>query len=80
MTDRAEDQAQRDKTSTLTRVIIGGDGRTWLVRESSPSPYDRRGAPTLVFLTDDVMRRVQDYPADWFELADPDLFALSMRR
>ena len=78
MTDQAEDQ--RTQATSLTRVIVGGDGRTWLVRQTPPSPYDRRGAPTLVFLTDDVMRRVRDYPSNWFELSDTELFALSMRR
>jgi hypothetical protein len=60
-------------------VIVDEDGRTWLVREVPPSTYDRRGAPTLVFITDDVMRRVREYPSNWYELPDAQLYALSMR-
>ncbi|MDB4874875.1 MAG: hypothetical protein JWM41_1321 [Gemmatimonadetes bacterium] len=38
---------------------------------------DRRSSPTLVFESDDVMRRVRDFPHDWRTLDDDRLLALS---
>lgn len=49
----------------------------WLVYELL-IPYDRRG-PTLVFESESIVRRVRTYPADWRELPDDELFALSWR-
>ena len=80
MRDRAEEQSQREQSTSFSRVIVDGDGRTWIVREMPPAIYDRRGAPSLVFVTDDVMRRVRDYPADWFQRPDAELYGLSLRR
>lgn len=39
-------------------------------------PYDRRG-PTLVFESENIVRRVRSYPSNWRELPDMELFALS---
>ena len=61
-------------------MITGVDGRQWTVREMPPAPYDRRGASTLVFFTDDAMRRVRHYPPDWFDRTDDDLYSLSLTR
>jgi hypothetical protein len=49
----------------------------WVVVEIRDRLYDRRDSRSLVFLTDGVMRRVRNYPPDWFELADADLLGLS---
>jgi hypothetical protein len=61
----------------FTRTIVV-DGRVWFVRELTDAPYDRRGAGSLIFVTDEVMRRVRDYPMDWRALSDQDLYALSL--
>jgi hypothetical protein len=52
----------------------------WVIVEIRDAPYDRRGGRSLVFSTDGVMRRVRDFPANWFELSDEELFRLSSRR
>jgi hypothetical protein len=52
----------------------------WLVRELVGGSYDRRAQPSLVFSTDEVMRRVRSYPADWASLSDSDLYAVSLHR
>ena len=78
MPDRAEEKNRANSTS-FTRVIVDSEGRTWIVREMPPATYDRRGVPSLVFVTDDVMRRVRDYPADWFQRSDAELYDLSLR-
>lgn len=51
----------------------------WHVYEHVP-PYDRRSRPSLVFVSDVAMRRVRDYPVQWWELADDALMAVSWRR
>ena len=56
------------------------DGVPWLVYELPPMTFDRRNSPSLVFETDDTLRRVREFPADWRGLSDDDLFALSWKR
>jgi hypothetical protein len=34
---------------------------------------------SLIFASESAVRRVRDYPADWMELSDDDLLALSWR-
>jgi hypothetical protein len=57
---------------------LWADDTRWCVYESH-SPFDRRRGPTLLFDSDAVMRRVRDYPANWRELSDDDLYAISWR-
>jgi hypothetical protein len=57
------------------RILIV-DGARWLVYEHVPM-LDRRSSPTLIFESDDVMRRVRDFPHDWRTLDDDRLLALS---
>lgn len=74
------DAPLEQRTSGLTRTIVDPTTRVWFVREISGPTYDRRGSGSLVFLSDDVMRRVRDYPPDWHTLPDEALYALSLRR
>lgn len=74
--------ADEDPESVIRASRAGGRwirlaGEDWLVYELM-MPYDRRG-PTLVFESEDIVRRVRTYPPEWRELADDDLFALSWR-
>jgi hypothetical protein len=48
------------------------------VREVLGSAYDRRDGRLLVFMSDDIMRRVRNYPSDWHMWADEDLYRLSL--
>lgn len=60
------------------RVVVDAEGRRWAVYES-PLPYDRRATSSLVFVASDVMRRVRNFPPDWFEWPDAALLDLSNR-
>jgi hypothetical protein len=51
----------------------------WTVRERAAPTYDRRASPDLIFDSAGAVRRVRDYPADWFDLSDEELYALSWR-
>ena len=54
-------------------------GQTWLVSERPFSEYDRRSGSSLIFANELAVRRVRDYPSDWFTLSDRELAALSWR-
>jgi len=56
------------------------DDVPWLVYELPQAPFDRRSTPSLVFETEDTIRRIRAYPDDWRQLSDDDLFALSWTR
>jgi hypothetical protein len=62
----------------VARIFSGGDGREWMVREMPPPVYDRRRGPSLVFSADDVWRRVRNYPANWRERTDAELYEISL--
>lgn len=64
-------QAQR------TGREIAVEGVPWLVYELPPMVFDRRNSPSLVFETDGTIRRVRDYPPNWRDLTDDELYALS---
>lgn len=68
-----EDVARARKDARILFV----EGERWVVYEVV-SAYDRRGA-SLVFESENVVRRVRDYPANWRELPDADLL-LAMER
>ena len=65
----------REAKRTAQRLSV--DGVPWLVYELPPMIFDRRSSPSLVFETDNTVRRVRDFPANWRDLSDDDLFALS---
>lgn len=41
--------------------------------------YDRRRGASLIFSSDNVVRRVRGYPAEWRDLTDDALLALSWK-
>ena len=53
------------------------EGMFWLVYELTPSAFDRRSAPSLVFENDAAVRLVRTFPSNWRELSDEYLYALS---
>lgn len=74
---------QQDVAGTRvgSRVLYDPTTSTqWVIVEIRDAPYDRRGGRSLVFSTDGVMRRVRDYPGNWFVLSDAELLSLSTRR
>jgi hypothetical protein len=60
------------------RALVN-EGVPWLVYELPPTPFDRRSSPSLVFESDAAVRRVRDFPPNWRDLADEELFALSWK-
>jgi len=60
-----------------SRSVRDAHGVPWLVQEIRDWAYDRRASLSLVFSSDDAMRRVRSYPANWIELSDAELIALS---
>jgi hypothetical protein len=60
-----------------SRAVRDEQGFTWFVQEIRDWGYDRRASLSLVFTSDDVMRRVRDYPPNWIELSDDELIAVS---
>jgi hypothetical protein len=74
---------QRDTVGTRVGSRLVVDPVTslqWIVVEIRDAPYDRRDGRSLVFSTDGVMRRVRNYPPNWFQLSDAELMQLSSAR
>jgi hypothetical protein len=60
-----------------SRSVRDAHGVAWLVQEVRDWGYDRRASLSLVFSSDEAMRRVRVYPPNWIELSDDELIALS---
>ena len=75
MADERQLFSQRGAQQPARRV--SSDGVLWLVFELPAMPYDRRDTPSLIFESDTTVRRVRNYPANWYDLSDDDLIALS---
>jgi hypothetical protein len=67
-----------DGGESRVRYITSADQRQWTVREMRSNLYDRRDARDLVFMARDIVRRVRNYPVDWYQLDDEQLFTLSL--
>lgn len=63
--------------SSRRRLLV--DGVIWTVR-LYVSGYDRRQTTDLLFESEGIVRRIRDYPPDWFTLSAVNLFALSYGR
>ena len=62
-----------------TRTYVDDIGMTWHVFEKPFSEYDRRTGCSLIFASELAVRRVRDYPRDWFTLSQTALERLSWR-
>lgn len=60
-----------------TRSYIDDSGMTWRVFEQPFAEYDRRTGCSLIFESELAVRRVRDYPSDWFTLSAVALERLS---
>lgn len=65
------------RAAQRTARLLHANGVQWLVYELRPLPLDRRGSSSLVFESDDTIRRVRNFPMNWRELSDEALMALS---
>jgi hypothetical protein len=61
------------------RIFLDADGVRWHVYEQPFSEYDRRRGLSLIFSSEGAVRRVRDYPENWFALSDEDLAELSWK-
>lgn len=66
-----------DSSTPHVRSFLDSEGSQWRVFEQVFSDYDRRRGMSLIFASDSAVRRVRDYPADWFDLPDDQLLTLS---
>jgi hypothetical protein len=78
--DKPIDQHQIRRSPAPGKVRrISADGLRWLVQEVAAPAFDRRGGTHLMFDGETIMRRVREFPANWMELSDEELFELSRR-
>jgi hypothetical protein len=61
------------------RTFLDGDGVRWRVFEQPFAEYDRRRGLSLIFASEGAVRRVRDYPANWFAISETELLALSWK-
>jgi len=74
---RERTEVQPSDEQVRIRRLTDDLGQTWLVSERPFSEYDRRSGSSLIFSSELAVRRVRNFPSDWFALSDADLFALS---
>ena len=71
--------ARANRAAPQVRSFVDADGTRWQVTERPFADYDRRRGLSLIFSSDGAVRRVREYPADWYTLSDEQLFALSWK-
>ena len=77
--DASESTVVRNAAPLEPRVrAIRGDGIHWRVAEREFPLPDRRTGRFLIFESEEVVRRVRNYPLDWYSWDDGDLYALSL--
>lgn len=77
MADNGKEFATKSEVRPDRVRRLSVDGALWLVREIAAPQFDRRGGTHLLFASQDVMRRVRNFPANWFDLPDAELYALT---
>ena len=61
------------------RSFMDAEGARWRVFEQRFGEYDRRSGMSLIFASEGAVRRVRNYPANWMDLSDAELAALSCK-
>ena len=80
MTDPASSRTSPlSGTGPQVRFFTDADGVGWHVREQPFSEYDRRRGRSLIFASEAAVRRVREYPDDWYTLSDEQLSLLSWK-
>jgi hypothetical protein len=79
LTEIERHQHEVARAQSRTVRLLAADGMRWVVREVAAPSFDRRGGTHLVFDGELVMRRVRNFPPDWYLLSDDDLYALTAR-
>ena len=80
MADKPNDsQPLTQNAAPATVRRISADGLRWVVQEVQAPAFDRRGGTHLLFDGETIMRRVREFPKNWFDLSDEELYELSRR-
>ena len=74
-----EREGERTGGAPRTRVIVDDGGRIWTVEQLRAGPTDPIQKASLLFTTENLMRRIRQFPDNWHSLADPELYALSLK-
>jgi hypothetical protein len=78
--DKPNDSQQLRRSPAPGKVRrISADGLRWVVQEVAAPSFDRRGGTHLLFDGETIMRRVREFPANWAELSDEELYELCRR-
>lgn len=80
MLDRLDSSSSTPSGQRTGRRELALDGEVWVVYERAAGVDDRNPDPSLVFECRSAIRRVRDYPADWYTLSDAALRTLSWTR
>lgn len=80
MLDRLDAPSAEHAGQPSSRRELMLDGEMWVVYERAAGADDRNREPSLVFECRSAIRRVRDYPADWYALPDAALRTLSWTR
>jgi hypothetical protein len=62
------------------RSICDEYSHAWTVSERAVPYADPRGTGSLIFDSDYSVRRVRNFPTNWFELSDAELCVISRQR
>jgi hypothetical protein len=73
--DRIDADSLDDPDRRVRQVMW--EGVRWTVREMD-LPEDAVAGRSLVFASAAIVRRVRNYPPDWYEWSDASLYALSL--
>ncbi|MDB4892204.1 MAG: hypothetical protein JWL61_4059 [Gemmatimonadetes bacterium] len=68
-----------DSEAPAGRTFLDVEGTRWQVYEQAFGDYDRRSGMSLIFASESAVRRVRDFPAEWTQLTDEELLALSWK-
>jgi hypothetical protein len=71
--------SSQDSSTPPSRMLVDDEGAHWTVYEQSFGGYDRRGGRSLIFNSDFAVRRVRNFPANWQDLSEEELMALSWK-
>jgi hypothetical protein len=78
--DKPNDAQQVRRSPAPGKVRrISADGLRWVVQEVAAPAFDRRGGTHLLFDGETIMRRVREFPANWDQLSDAELYELCRR-
>jgi hypothetical protein len=78
LADKPKDLLRKNPAPEKVRRI-SAEGLRWYVQEVPAPAFDRRGGTHLLFDGETIMRRVREFPVNWFEMSDEELYELCRR-